>query len=96
MDRERDRPDAPPGCSEPGCGDDAAFFVYDAEPGDWRPVCDSHARRLHPSLEVGAWLESGYMRPVEVGPPDGPPSDPRGGRAKAFRGEIEETMGWSE
>lgn len=95
MGRDHSTADASPECSESGCVDDAAFFVYSSETKDWRPICDPHARHLHPSLEVHAWLESGYMKPVEMGKPEGDPPGPRGGRAEAFRAEVEKVMGWS-
>lgn len=95
-DRAAPEADAYPECATSGCGDDAAFFVYDADAGEWRPICARHARQLHPSLEVHAWLASGYLKPVELGRPEAPPAEPRGGRAAAFRAEVEATMGWLE
>lgn len=85
---------AAPDCGSPGCGSGADFYRYEPETGDWKPVCDRHARELHPSLEVHAWLESGYLRPVERGRPPGPPDDPPGDRAAAFRDLVEDAMGW--
>lgn len=96
MDRDRGPVDPPPQCSKSGCGGDATFFVYDAESREWRAICPPHARQFHPSLEVHAWLESGYMKPVESGNPEGPPPEPRSEREEAFRAVVEETMGWSE
>lgn len=58
-------------------------------------MCEQHALAVHPSLEIGALLESGYLRPVEVGEPDGPPDEPRTARAAAFREEVEGLTGWS-
>ncbi len=81
-------------CAEGDCAESAAFWQYDAPAGSWRPVCARHARTTHPSLEVKAWLESGYMKPVEVGRPTGHPSEPSTGRAAAFRELVDETMGW--
>lgn len=95
MDRDRGSPGAGTQCSESGCASAADFFVYGADSGDWRAICTPHARHLHPSLEVHAWLESGYMKPAELGRPDGAPPEPRSGRGEAFRTVVEETMGWS-
>lgn len=82
-------------CREAGCGSDAAFRLYDPGRAAWRPVCEQHALAVHPSLEIGALLESGYLRPVEVGEPDGPPGEPGTARAAAFREEVEALTGWS-
>lgn len=90
----RDVDDAP-ACGEPGCEADAAFFGYDAEDGEWRPICAPHARHRHASLELHAWLESGYLKPVELGEPDGEPAEPRTERASEFRVAVEDAMGWS-
>lgn len=81
-------------CDEAGCTDAAAFRFYERPAGVWRPLCQRHARTLHPSLELGALLESGYLRPVELAPPDGPPSAPGTARAAAFREEVEALLGW--
>lgn len=83
-------------CTAADCGTDATFVVYDPATREWYPCCDRHARHLHPSLELHAWLESGYMKPIEVDTPDGPPADPRGGRALAFKTEIETLMEWTD
>lgn len=93
MSGPRDDPAVP--CAEPGCGAAAAFRLYD--PGDerWSPVCERHALAVHPSLELGALLESGYLKPVELGPPEGPPGEPRTARGEAFREAVEELLGWS-
>lgn len=96
MDGNTDTSDGPPPCSESGCASEADFYVFSADSAEWFAICSSHATHLHPSLEVHAWLESGYMKPVELGKPDRAPSEPRGGRANAFRTEVEEMMGWSE
>jgi hypothetical protein len=88
--------DASAACSNPRCERDAAFRVYDRDRGRWRPICLPHAERLHPSLEIQVWLESGYMRPIELGIPDGPPGEPDRVRGAAFRDEVERLMGWSE
>lgn len=87
--------DARPECTDADCADAAAFRLYDAEAGAWRPVCARHLRHAHPSLEVRAWLESGLARPVEVGQPTGPPDGPSTGRAEAFRQLVEAAMGWT-
>lgn len=91
---ESGRSGEPPACSTAGCGSDASFYLYEPDEGGWRPVCTPHARRRHPSLEVHAWLESGYLKPVELGMPSDPPGDPATARAAAFRAEVEGTMGW--
>lgn len=79
-------------CAEPGCRSDASFWLYGPDVDRWRPICDRHARHVHPSLEVQAWLESGYMSPVELGRPDGPPGQPEHRRAAAFRAAIEDVL----
>lgn len=86
----------PPRCGTAECPRRASFYRFDREGGDWHPVCERHARTLHPSLEVHAWLESGYLRPVERGEPAGPPGPPAGERGAAFRDMVEEAMGWGE
>ncbi len=84
-----------PGCGEPGCDQAADFRLYDPELGAWTPVCRQHALEVHLSLEIGALLESGYLKPVELGEPDGPPGEPATARAAAFREEVEKLTGWS-
>lgn len=93
-----DRPDeeAPPACAEPGCGRDGSFWWYDSDGGAWRPVCGIHARHRHPSLEVHAWLESGYMRPIELERPDGPPPEPEVERGRVFREEVDALLDRSD
>lgn len=88
--------DQPPACAEQGCETRAVFWMCDGESGGWRPVCERHARHAHPSLELRAWFESGYLKPVELGRPDAPPADPRDARTAAFREEVDELMGWSD
>lgn len=88
--------DTPVACSDSRCERDAAFRVYDRDRGHWRPICRPHAEQLHPSLEIHVWLESGYMKPIELGAPDGPPVEPGRVRGAAFRDEIEKLMEWSE
>lgn len=90
------REEAPPACDEPGCGRDAAFWWYDGGHDEWAALCDVHARHRHPSIEVRAWLESGYMRPVELGRPDGPPAEPELERGRAFRAEIDALLDRSD
>lgn len=85
---------APP-CGISDCSADAAFRFYDRDSGGWTPRCERHAVAIHPSLELHALLESGYLRPVEVGPPDGPPGTPATPRGEAFRDAVEELLGWS-
>jgi hypothetical protein len=87
--------DDPPDCAEAECSREGAFWRYDGE-GGWLPICGRHARHLHPSLEVHAWLEAGYMRPIERGQPDGPPPEPTVERGRAFRAEIDAVLGWSD
>lgn len=83
-------------CDDSSCAADADFRFYDRPAGAWRPLCERHALEIHPSLEIHALLESGYLRPVEVGVLEGPPGEPRTGRAVAFRREVEATLGWDE
>lgn len=82
-------------CAERGCGAAASFRLYDPEGGCWSPICERHALAVHPSLELGALLESGYLKPVELGHPEGPPADPATARGAAFREVVEELLGWS-
>lgn len=84
-----------PPCAEADCGRDASFWRYDRDDDRWHPVCAHHAEHLHPSLEVHAWLVSGYMRPIERGRPEGPPPEPAVERGRAFREEVDALMGWS-
>lgn len=86
-----DPADQPP-CSAPGCGREAAFWAFD--PDGWRPLCRPHAEHRLPSIEVGAWLESGLYRPIELEKPEGTP-EPPSGRGAVFYAEIVEAMGWS-
>lgn len=82
-------------CDESDCDSAAAFRLYDVDRGAWQPVCEQHALAVHPSLEIGALLESGYLRPVERPVPDGPPDEPATARAAAFREEVEALLDWS-
>ena len=84
-----------PGCAREACTRDASFRLYDADRRRWTPICEPHAVAVHPSLEVHVLLESGYLKPVELGPPDGPPGEPATGRSAAFREAVEELTGWS-
>lgn len=81
-------------CTREDCHRNARFWTYHSDDGRWQPLCKRHTRRLHPSLEVTAWLESGYARPVELGRPDGLPGAPPGGRPAAFREVVDRAMGW--
>lgn len=98
MPRERDptADETKPPCSQQGCDEAAGFWLYYREGDRWRPLCERHAVHRHPSIEVKAWLESGYARPVELECPEGPPTAPPTGRGVAFRELVEDAMGWSE
>ena len=84
----------PPACAEPACERDGSFWWYDKAGDGWQPLCDVHARHRHPSIEVAAWLASGYMRPIERGRPDGPPPEPVVERGRIFREEVDQLLGW--
>lgn len=84
-----------PPCGDGGCEAEAAFRFYDRDAGAWSPRCERHAVELHPSLELGALLESGYLRPIEVAVPEGPPGPPPTARGEAFREAVEDLLGWS-
>lgn len=84
-----------PDCTESGCGAPGDFFLFDVPEKRWRAVCHRHARDLHPSLEVHAILESGYLRPVELGRPAAAPGDPSGERGTAFRRIVNDALGWT-
>lgn len=81
-------------CAEPGCSAAAEFRLYRPDDG-WGPICERHGLEVHPSLELHALLESGYLRPVELGEQQGPPPVPPTGRGQAFREAVEELTGWS-
>lgn len=85
-----------PSCAETDCDRDSSFWAYDAETQGWEPTCRYHAQDRHPSLEIGAWLESGYLKPIELGEPSGPPEQPASQRAVRFRAEIKQLMEWGE
>lgn len=93
MTRSPDRPPGEAGCGVADCRRSASFWIYEPDAGEWSPVCQPHAEQRHPSLEIHAWLESGYMKPIELGEPTAPPQAPRG-RSAAFRELVEEAMGW--
>lgn len=82
-------------CGRPACTAGADFRLYDGDAAEWVPVCERHALAVHPSLEIHALLESGYLRPAELGDREGPPAEPSTGRARAFREVVEELTGWS-
>lgn len=74
------------------CEAAAEFWLYDRTDGAWRPLCERHVVRRHPSIELHAWLESGYAKPIELDRPAGPPSPPRHGRGVAFRALVEDVL----
>ncbi len=75
-------------CDRPG-----DFWGYDRPADRWEPYCERHLRTRHPSLEISAWLESGYARPIEIDPT--PPDDPDLPRTDHFREMVEEAMDWT-
>lgn len=80
-------------CGTMDCADPAAFWVYDQPSDRWSPVCRRHLVEHHPSLEVHAWLTSGFARPIETSPPNGIVDDvPQ--RTIAFRDIVMSAMGW--
>lgn len=91
-DDDTSPPDAHDQCVDSTCSRDAAFWLYEPAEDRWRSICERHARHVHPSLEVHAWLESGYMVPFELGRPDGPPVTPQHGRGIAFREAVEDVL----
>lgn len=80
-------------CAAAECDEAADFRFYDRGAGRWSPRCERHALEVHPSLELHVLLEAGYLRPVEVGAPGGPPDDPPTGRSRAFRELVEDLLG---
>lgn len=94
QDPTPDGADREPTCTRADCDRAAAFWLYDPDDGGWRRRCRRHLRQRHPSLEVHAWLLSGYASPVELGRPSDPPTAPREGRAAAFRELVDRTMDW--
>lgn len=85
-----------PDCAVEGCDRDASYYRYTPKENGWLPVCTVDARTCHPSLEIHAWLESGYLKPAELGRPCGPPDIPTAGRSIAFQRIVEEAMGWNQ
>jgi hypothetical protein len=83
-------------CHEPDCSKSASFRLFDRPAGRWRPICERHARTIHPSLELGLLLESGYLKPIELVPPDSSPAEPVTPRDRAFRESVERLLGWAE
>lgn len=83
-----------PVCNEPGCAGDAAYWLYSVPRATWLPICQKHAELLHPSLEIHAWLTSGYLKPIELPKPTAPPVAPDEERAKDFRALVTDTMNW--
>lgn len=83
-------------CTRHDCELAAQLWLYHPMDDQWRPFCERHTRHRHPSLEINAWLESGYAKPIELGTPDEPPATPHHGRAVAFRKIVDQAMGWSQ
>lgn len=83
-------------CTRHRCGGDADFWFYHPLEECWRPFCERHTLQRHPSIEINAWLESGYARPVELGTPVEPPTTPSDDRTAAFRDLVDRAMGWVE
>lgn len=83
-------------CGTSGCEESADFWQYTPTDDQWGPYCSRHLIHLHPSIELKAWLESGYARPAERGKPNSPPPSPQGGRVTAFRNLIETTVDWTD
>jgi hypothetical protein len=83
-------------CSIESCSTTAAYFLFDADDAEWLPLCSPHTEQRHPSLEVHAWMAAGLVKPVELGRPESPPSDPGSDRGRRFRDEVVRTMGWDE
>lgn len=89
-------PATDPDCHEGGCRSVANFRLFHRPSGRWQPICERHALALHPSLELGVLLESGYLRPVELDPPAGEPGQPATPRGRAFKETVEELLGWTD
>lgn len=81
----------PPTCRR--CDASAEFWLYRPDDPGWRPLCKRHVVHLHPSIELRAWLASGYAKPTELGRPRGPPTEPVDGRGAALREVIDEVLG---
>lgn len=86
--------DERPACSAEGCEDAATVFIFQAREEAWRPLCTRHVERFHPSLEVHAWQAAGLLKPVELGRPKGPPTEPDSDRGRQFKREVFTAMGW--
>lgn len=84
----------PPVCHVSGCANESDFWVYQPEQAQWESVCRRHLIELHPSLEVKAWLESNFAKPIELDRPSSPPDAPKTARATAFREIVETAMEW--
>lgn len=82
-------------CETRPCERPVAFWAYNGETERWRPSCEHHLRAQHPSLEVAAWLESGYAKPAALPRPAEPPAAEAPARAAAFREIVEAAMGWA-
>lgn len=95
-DRTSNSVDAASTCSGADCDLVPDFWVYHPEHDRWRPLCERHTLDLHPSIEIKVWLESGYARPAELGPPTEPPARAGDDRTAAFRDIVDRAMGWSE
>lgn len=87
---------AEPACYEAGCTAPASFRLFVRPAGRWQPICERHALAVHPSLELGVLLESGYLRPVELEPPAEAPAPPATPRGRAFKESVEDLLGWAE
>ncbi len=81
--------DDPP-CRE--CERPADFWLYHPDDDAWQGICERDLVHLHPSIELHAWLESGYATPTAVARPTGPPSPPQYGRAAAFRELVDDAL----
>lgn len=84
-----------PACASTDCAESAEFWLFYPPNNQWRPYCGRHLIHLHPSIELKAWLHSGYARPIERGKPESPPASPESGRVAAFRDLIQETVDWA-
>ncbi len=85
-----------PGCTRQECPRAAGFWLYQCDSDGWEPLCERHTRDRHPSLEIHAWLESGYAKPVELAKPTNPPTTPQDPRTAAFRDLVTDAMNWTE
>lgn len=85
-----------PECGTAECREPAGFWLFHVPADEWRPLCPRHLREVHPSVEIRAWLESGYAKPAELGRPESPPSAPAGGRARGFRSLVDDALDWDD